>query len=372
MKNDILVTKPFLPDREIFKRYIDEIWDNHWLTNQGPLHEQFRNDLKNYLRVPFVTPTVNGHLGLEIAIKGLGLTGEVITTPFTFASTIHSLALNNIKPVFCDIKEDDFTINPEKIEVLITDKTTAIMPVHVYGHVCDTEKIELIAKKHNLKVIYDAAHAFGVKKNGRSIGLCGDVSMFSFHATKLFNTIEGGALVYQNPEYEHLFNAYKNFGIESEEIVAYVGGNAKMNEFQAAMGLANLPYMDIIIKKRKELTIRYRELLSKLPGIYYYIPENLKGIETNYAYFPIQIRQTEAGISRDELYMKLKQSHIFTRKYFYPIATQYDCYKELAVESNIPVAERVGDSILTLPLYYDMDIETVEFVCEKISEAIKR
>jgi len=370
MKNDILVTKPFLPDREVFKRYIDEIWDNQWLTNQGPLHEQFRNELKNYLKVPFVTPTVNGHLGLEIAIKGLDLKGEVITTPFTFASTIHALTLNNIKPVFCDIKESDFTLDADLIEGLITEKTTAIMPVHVYGHVCDTEKIDAIAHKHGLKVIYDAAHAFGVKKNGISVGLYGDVAMFSFHATKLFNTIEGGALVYRSPEYEYLFNAYKNFGIESEEMVSYVGGNAKMNEFQAAMGLANLPYMDIIIKKRKQLTLKYRELLGKLPGIYYYVPENQNGIETNYAYFAIRVDETKAGITRDELYMQLKQSHIFTRKYFYPIATQYGCYQDIAKDAKVPVAEKVGDSILTLPLYFDMELETVEFVCEKISDAI--
>lgn len=371
MKKDIMVTRPFLPDKEVFKGYIDEIWDNQWLTNQGPLHERFRNELKSYLKAPFVTPTVNGHLALEIAIKGLGLKGEVITTPFTFASTTHALALNHIKPVFCDIKESDFTLNPELIEGLITEKTTAIMPVHVYGHACDTEKIESIAKKHNLKVIYDAAHAFGVTKHGKSIGLCGDVSMFSFHATKLFNTIEGGALVYQNPEYEHIFNAYKNFGIESEEVVAYIGGNAKMNEFQAAMGLANLPYMSTIIENRKESTMLYRKNLADLPGVRFFVPEDDEEVRYNYAYMPIEIDSEKAGISRDEVYMKLKQSGIYSRKYFYPIATEFDCYKEYAADANVPVARKAGKNVLALPLYYNMGADTVEYVCCKIKEAME-
>ena len=370
MKKDIYVTRPFLPDKELFKHYVDEIWDNQWLTNQGPLHERFCNELKNYLKAPYVTPTVNGHLALEIAIKGLGLSGEVITTPFTFASTIHALSLNNIKPVFADIKENDFTLDPDTIEPLITDKTTAILPVHVYGHVCDVNKIDEIAKKHNLKVIYDAAHAFGVKKDGQSIGLYGDVSMFSFHATKLFNTIEGGALVYRNPEYVHIFNSYKNFGIESEEVVAYVGGNAKMNEFQAAMGLSNLPYMKEIINDRKQSTLRYRELLSDIKGVRFFMPESQEGIEYNYSYLPIEIT-ADAKITRDDLYSRLKQSNIFSRKYFYPIANQFECYKKYDHASNIPVARKAGASVLSLPLYYHMGLDTVEYVCEKIASALK-
>ena len=244
------------------------------------------------------------------------------------------------------------------------------MPVHVYGHLCDVEQIEKIAKKHNLKVIYDAAHAFGIKKNGKSVGMYGDVSAFSFHATKLFNTIEGGALVYQEPVYERLFNAYKNFGIEGEEEVVFVGGNAKMNEFQAAMGLSNLPYMEEIIRNRRCSVLKYRELLSKIPGIYFYEPE-AAGIDYNYAYFPIQVKE-EAGVTRDFLHQELKQSHVFTRKYFYPIATQYDCYKDMAVYTNVPVAEKVGESILTLPLYYNMGLETVEFICKKIADILFR
>lgn len=373
MEKDIFVTSPFLPEKEVFLQYVDRIWDSRWLTNQGPLHEQFRGELKSYLEAPYVTLVVNGHMALEIAIRGLGVKGEVITTPFTFASTIHSLCLNNIKPVFCDIKEDDFTMNPDLIEGLITEKTTAIMPVHVYGHLCDVERIEAIAKKHHLKVIYDAAHAFGVKKNGKSVGMYGDAAAFSFHATKLFNTIEGGALVYQNPEYERIFNAYKNFGIEGEEEIVFVGGNAKMNEFQSAMGLANLPYMEQIIEDRKSATLKYRELLGKLPGIYFYIPEEVEGIKYNYAYMPIQIRE-EAGVSRDRLYEELKRERIFARKYFYPIATQYDCYRDLPYmkTSKAPVAEKVGDSILTLPLYYNMGLDTVTFICEKICKIMGR
>ena len=371
MNSDIMVTRPFLPDRELFDKYIDKIWDTQWLTNQGPLHEQFRAALKEYLKVPYLTPTVNGHLALEIAIKGLGLSGEVITTPFTFASTIHALTMNNIKPVFCDIKKDDFTINPDLIEGLITDKTTAIMPVHVYGHVCNVEKINKIAEKYNLKVLYDAAHAFGVKKDNVSIGLYGDVSAFSFHATKLFNTIEGGALVYKNSSYERLFNAYKNFGIEGEETVSFIGGNAKMNEFQAAMGLTNLPYMEKIIEDRKTSTLKYRELLGKIPGIYFYVPENDESIEYNYAYMPIQIRP-ESHITRDELFVGLKEAHIFPRKYFYPIATQYECYKKDSQNYDIPIAEMVSNNVLTLPLYFNMGINTVEFVCNKIEELVMK
>lgn len=367
----IFVTRPFLPDKDVFKKYIDDIWESQWLTNQGPLHERFAEELKKSLGFPNVTLTVNGHMALEIALKGLGITGEVITTPFTFASTIHALTLCNIKPVFCDIKPDDFTMDTDRIEELITDKTTAIMPVHVYGHMCDTEKIELIANRNNLKVIYDAAHAFGVKKNGLSAGVFGDVSMFSFHATKLFNTIEGGALVYKNCEYESLFNAYKNFGIEGEETVSHVGGNAKMNEFQAAMGLANLPYMDVIVEERKRLTLRYREFLKDIEGIRFFIPEEKKGIEYNYSYFPVQIDNQVATCSRDEVHLKLKEDNIFTRKYFYPIATDYECYKSYKASSNVPVAEAAGNSVMTLPLYYDMGIDKVDYVCEKIAKAMK-
>lgn len=370
MDNKIFVTRPFLPDKETYIKYIDKIWENRWLTNQGPLHEKFKEELKGYLHAPFVTPTVNGHLALEIAIRGMGLSGEVITTPFTFASTIHALTLNNIKPVFCDIKSDDFTINTDLIENLITEKTSAILPVHVYGHLCDIDKIEKIAKKHHLKVIYDAAHAFGVKRNGISAGLFGDVSIFSFHATKLFNTIEGGALIYKKGEYEKLFDAYKNFGIENEESVGYVGGNAKMNEFQAAMGLANLPFIDQIIQDRKKSTLRYRELLKNLPGIYFFVPEEEQNIEFNYGYFPIRIDKDIAGITRDDLHNKLKEFNIFTRKYFYPIATDYHCYQGYRATANVPIAQVAGDSVMTLPLYYGMGLDTVEYVCEKIRFAL--
>lgn len=258
-KKEITVTKPFMPELTEYVSYVEKIWDNCWLTNKGPVYKEFEVELKKYLNVNNLCLTVNGHSALDIAVKTLNLTGEVITTPFTFASTTHSLTLNNIKPVFCDIKESDLTIDEDKIEALITDKTTAIMPVHVYGHSCNVNKIEKIAKKYNLKVIYDAAHSFGVTKNGKSIAECGDVSIFSFHATKLFHTIEGGCAIYKNANLELLFNAYRNFGIYSEEEINYVGGNAKMNEFQAAMGIINLKHIEEIIKKRKQLTLYYRK-----------------------------------------------------------------------------------------------------------------
>lgn len=365
MHQKILVTKPFLPPKEEFLHYVDKIWENEWLTNQGPLHEEFINQLKTYMGVEYITPTVNGHLALEIALKGLGISGEVITTPFTFASTTHALSLCGIRPVFCDIREEDLTINAKRIEELITEKTSAILPVHVYGHICDVEEIDRIAEKYNLKVIYDAAHAFGMKWKGTSVGSLGDVSMFSFHATKLFNTIEGGALIYKNKEYEKIFNAYKNFGIENEESVTFIGGNAKMNEFQAAMGLANLNHMNEIIEDRKASTLLYRELLSDIEGIHYFVTENTD-IEYNYGYLPIIINMEEFGITRDALHLALKEYQIFTRKYFYPVVPDYECYRNNCGTPNIPVARMAGRRILTLPLYYGMGKETIEYICQCI------
>jgi len=351
MSEKITVTKPFLPPREEFDQYVDEIYKNDWLTNNGPLVQRLQNELKHYLDVPCVNLMVNGHLALEIAIKGLGLSGEVITTPFTFASTTHALSLNGIKSVFCDIRESDLTMDPEKIEPLITEKTTAILPVHVYGHPCDVEKIEAIAKKHNLKVIYDAAHAFGVKKDGRALCSYGDVSMFSFHATKLYHTIEGGALIYSHEEWTRIFDTYKNFGIEGEEQVDFIGGNAKMNEFQAAMGLANLPYVPQLIQERKELTHCYRENLDGIPGIRFFEPERDSSVEYNYAYFPILIDEKKFGMSRDEIYERLKQENVFARRYFWPIVADFGCYEEMYKDCLLPVARKAGQQVLCLPIY---------------------
>ena len=366
-KQPIMVTKPFLPQKEIFMKYVDEIWERDWLTNQGPLHHRLEDALKHYLQVENLTLTVNGHLALEIAIRGRGLTGEVITTPFTFASTIHSIAICGLKPVFCDIKPDDLTMDEEQIEKLITEKTSAIMPVHVYGHPCNTERIAQIAQRHGLKVIYDAAHTFGVRKDGKVLAQQGDVSIYSFHATKLFHTIEGGALVYQDSALKQVFDDYKNFGIHDEEHVAYVGGNAKMNEFQAAMGLCNLSHIEELVSQRREITLRYREHLEGVPGLRLFYPDKEPGIAYNYAYMPILIDREAFGLSRDELHAVLKKKdNIVARKYFYPIGTEYDCYRELKDKSRVHVAEAAGRDVLALPIYNGLSLEEVDYICECI------
>lgn len=368
VKYTIPVTRPYLPPKEEFQKYLNKIYDNQYLTNNGPLHRELEAELKKYLDINNLTLTVNGHAGLEIALKGLGIKGEVITTPFTFVSTTHALTLNNIKPVFCDINPRDLTIDVEKIEELITPDTTAIIPVHVYGHMCDIEKIDQIAKKHDLKVIYDAAHAFGVKYKGKSLTEYGDVSMLSFHATKIFNTIEGGALVYSNADYSRIFDAYKNFGIEGPEITDFIGGNAKMNEFQAAMGLANLPHMPEILAERRLLTELYRKKIQQILGIQYFIPEQLfKDYEYNYSYFPILINQ-EYGKTRNELYDYLLEHGIYSRKYFYPIITELGCYKDEYQSIKLPVAKAISEKILCLPFYTNLTEEDIDMICNLIKE----
>ena len=361
MKKTITVTKPFMPSKKEFKNYLDEIWENEWLTNNGPIHKKFEKSLKDYLKADNITLTVNGHSALDISVKGLDLKGEVITTPFTFASTTHSLTLNNLTPVFCDIKESDLTIDEEKIEELITDKTTAIMPVHVYGHMCNIEKIEEIAHKHNLKVIYDAAHTFGINYKGKALSNYGDASILSFHATKIFHTIEGGALVYSDEKRKQIFETLKNFGIEGEEKIDFVGENAKMNEFQASMGLINLKHIDKLIEERKELTLYYRKLLKDLNGIKFFEPEKLyNDYNYNYSYLPVITED------RDEVYNFLKQYNIYTRKYFYPIASDFGCYKEKYKNTKLPVARKVASKILCLPLYNGLKKEDIEFIIDKI------
>lgn len=359
----IFVTRPFLPDRKNFENLVDEIWKADWLTNNGPLHEKFALKLKNFLSVPNITLTANGHLALDIALKGLKIKGEVITTPFTFASTTHALVLNNIKPVFADITEKDLTIDASKIEPLITSQTSAILPVHVYGHPCNTAEILKIAQKYNLKVIYDAAHAFGVKKNGFSLSLEGDVSMLSFHATKLFHSIEGGALVYKDEKYKKIFDMYKNFGIEGEESINYIGENAKMNEFQAAMGIANLPYVNKNIQERKEITLTYRKYLTKIPGITFFTPESDKSIDYNYSYMPVLINKENYGHSRDEVYDYLKTKNIYSRKYFYPLITDLGCYAHSFQNIDLPIAQKVSSQILCLPIYNGLALKIVKQIC---------
>ena len=362
----IMVTKSFLPTYEEYCKEISEIWDSHWLTNMGIKHETLKKELKNFLKVSNISLYTNGHLALEAAIKGLKLSGEIITTPFTFASTTHAITRNGARPVFCDINLENFTIDTKKIESLITDKTVAILPVHVYGTPCNVDEIEKIAEKYNLKVIYDAAHAFGVEIDGNGIANYGDVSMFSFHATKVFHTIEGGALTYNNEEYSKFFRLEKNFGIANEESVIENGGNAKMNEFQAAMGLINLRYIERGIQRRKKIVEIYRELLRDIEGITYL--KDMKNVKHNYAYFPIVIDKNKYGKSRDEVFEKLKEYNVFARKYFYPLTSDFECYKNL--ENNkeeLKNSKYISNRVMTLPLYEDLKIEDVEYICELIN-----
>ena len=369
MKNkQIMVTKPFLPKKKKYKKIVKKIWKNEWLTNNGPIIKEFETKLKNYLKIENICLTVNGHSALDIAIKALDLKGEVITTPFTFASTTHALVLNNIKPVFCDIKPTDMTIDETKIEELITDKTSAILAVNVYGHCCNMKEIERIAKKHNLKVLYDSAHAFGVTENGKSVASYGDVSIFSFHATKLFNTIEGGCVVFKDKEVGEKLQVLRNFGITSQEDIPYIGANAKMNEFQAAMGICNLEYIHKIINNRKKTTFYYREKLNDVKGISYFVPENENEYTYNYAYFPVTVNEKVFGVSRDELFEKLQHYGVYTRKYFYPLTPDFECYKKEYKNVKIPVARKIGKDILCLPLYYGLKNKEINYIIECIKK----
>lgn len=360
--NPIQVTRSSMPDLEEFTNEIKELWESHWLTNIGVKHKKLEVKLVEYLQVPNVTLFTNGHLALECAIAALGLTGEVITTPFTFASTTHAIVRNGLTPVFCDIDPVNYTMDVDKLKSLITDRTSAIIPVHVYGNVCNIEAIEVIAKKHNLKVIYDAAHAFGVTINGRGIATYGDASMFSFHATKVFNTIEGGAVTYGNVALTKTLNDLKNFGITGPESVEYVGGNAKMNEFQAAMGICNLRRVDAEIKKRKAVVERYRERLSGINGIKLAQPQD--GVKSNYAYFPVLFDSFK--LSRDEVADSLASENIFARKYFYPLTNSFECYRDRFDCETTPVAKYMADRVLTLPLYADLALEDINRICDII------
>lgn len=362
MRHSIQVTRSSMPEFEEYVEEIKELWESHWLTNMGSKHKKLESKLIEYLEVPNVTLFVNGHLALECAIASMNLTGEVITTPFTFASTTHAIVRNGLTPVFCDINPDTYTIDTSKLESLITEKTSAIIPVHVYGNVCDVNKIEEIAKKHNLKVIYDAAHAFGVTVNGKGIGTYGDASMFSFHATKVFNTIEGGAITYNNSELTKVLNELKNFGITGPETVEYIGGNAKMNEFQAAMGICNLRNLDNDIKKRKIIFERYRERLNGIKGIK--LVEGQEGVKSNYSYLPALFDGFK--MDRNEVMEKLASENIYTRKYFYPLVNNFECYKNRFDCSKTPVAEYVANRILTFPLYSDLSVEDVDRICDII------
>ncbi len=366
MENDnkILVTKATLPSFEEYSEEIKSIWDNHWLTNMGTKHKKLQKELESYMEVPHVELMVNGHMALEMALQAFDLEGEVITTPFTFASTTHAIVRNGLKPVFCDIREDDYTINADIIEELITDKTSAIVPVHVYGNICDVEKIETIAKKYGLRVIYDAAHTFGERYKGEGVGRFGDASIFSFHATKVYNTIEGGCVCYGNELIGRKLYNLKNFGIVNTETVEAVGANAKMNEFQAAMGICNLRHIDENIWKRKSIADRYSYNLQNLDGIRVWTPQ--ESVEHNYAYYPITVTGDSYGMNRDELHDMLAQNGIITRKYFYPLVTKYSCYKDTYGNADVPIAEKAAKEIITLPIYPDLPLDIVDKICDFI------
>lgn len=366
--NNIYVTSPLLPDLGIFNVELREIWESRQLTNMGKKHNLLESRLKNELKVRNLSLFNNGTTALVTAIKALDLPygSEVITTPFTFAATPHCISWNGAKPVFCDIEPNTMTIDPEQIEKHITPNTSAILAVHVYGFPCDVDKIEEIAKKHNIKVIYDAAHAFSTEINGVAVGSFGDITMFSFHATKLYNTIEGGCLTYNDDELVNKIYNLRNFGIRNEEIVEDIGINGKMNELQAAIGLLNLDLYQEEKKKREYISSLYNQCLSGIEGIK--IPQMPDNTTRSYQYFPIIIEKNYK-ISRDELYLKLKENNIITRKYFYPLCTQYDCYRDLPSSSpeNIPVADDLKDRVLCLPFYGDLNEEIVELICEVMS-----
>ena len=360
----INVTRSSMPEFEEYVNEIKELWETRWLTNMGEKHNALQDKLCEYLSVDNVSLFTNGHLALEAAITAMGLTGEVITTPFTFASTTQAIVRCGLTPVFCDINPDDYTIDVNKIEELITDKTSAIIPVHVYGNVCDVYRIEEIAKKHNLKVIYDAAHTFGVKVGDRGIGSFGDASMFSFHATKVFNTIEGGCVTYSEDSLTKKLQIQKNFGMADQESYPEVAGNAKMNEFQATMGLCNLRHVDGEIKKRKAVVEHYINRLGGIAGITTWKPQ--EGVKHNYAYFPVVFDEVKFGKSRDEVAQMLGAEGIFARKYFYPITNEFECYKGRFEIQQTPIAKKVSQEVLTLPLYADLAISDVDRICDII------
>ncbi len=362
MIKPIQVTRSSMPSFEEYIEEIKELWDSHWLTNMGVKHKQLEVELSRHLKTPNITLFTNGHLALECVIAAFNLTGEVITTPFTFASTTHAIVRNGLEPVFCDIDPDDYTIDTDKLESLITKRTSAIIPVHVYGNICNTNEIEKIAKKYNLKVIYDAAHAFGVTVDCVGVANFGDASMFSFHATKVFHTIEGGAVTYKEGSLSKKLDDLKNFGITGPESVDYVGGNAKMNEFQAAMGICNLRHVDEEITKRKTVVEKYVERLSGVKGIK--LCKSQTGVKSNYAYFPVVFDGYK--MNRDEVFEKLKAESIFARKYFYPLTNSFACYQGRFDVEKTPVAKHIADRVLTLPLYADLAINDVDRICDII------
>jgi len=366
----IYVTKPFLPPLEEFTEGLKEIWDNQWLTNRGPLLKRYEQMLSDYFDAKNICLFNNGTLALQIGLQGMGISGEVITTPFTFVATTHALYWNKIRPVFVDIEPDYYTLDPKAVEAAITPQTTAILAVHVYGHPCKLDELADIARRHNLRLIYDAAHAFGVKVNKKSICHYGDMSMFSFHATKLYHSIEGGMLTLQDDGLKITFDYLKNFGFKNEIEVVMPGTNAKMNEFQALMGMQILKHLDGIIERSRKIDVVYREQLKDIPGIKF-PPPLPNNVSYNYAYEPIEIIEDEFGTSRDTLYNRLKEYNIYCRRYFYPLICDYACYQNIAVKDPLFVAREVTKRILTLPIYDTLTINEVNLICDIIKKIQK-
>jgi dTDP-4-amino-4,6-dideoxygalactose transaminase len=364
----IYVTEPDLPPFEEFSKFLIKIWDSKILTNNGPFHEELEQKLCEYLGVKYVSLFSNGTLALITGLQALKVTGEVITTPFSFVATTHALWWNGIKPVFSDIEPDTFNLDPEKIEAAITPKTTAILPVHVFGNPCNVLKLQEIANRHGLKIIYDAAHAFGVKQIGSSVASFGDLSVLSFHATKVFNTFEGGAIICHDHQMKEHIDHLKNFGIIDETTVVAPGINAKMNEFQAALGILQLKYLGAAISERKLISEFYRNALKNIPGIT--VLSDMPGVEHNYGYFPVLIDKNIFGRNRDEVYYALKKQNIFSRRYFYPLISQFPTYRSLdsAQTGKMTVAERITKEVLCLPIYSGLGIPVVEFITEKIKD----
>ena len=362
----VYVTSPLLPDLKEFTPYLEEIWRNKWLTNQGPLHEKLEKELCNYLGVKHLNLFSNGTLALIVALQALRISGEVITTPYSFVATTHSLWWNNIKPVFVDIDPETFNMDPNRIEAAITPATTAIMPVHVYGNPCNVKEIERIADIYGLRVIYDAAHAFGVKQNGKSILNYGDLSILSFHATKVYSTIEGGAIVCHDAKMKRRIDFLKNFGYADETIVVAPGINAKMNELQAAFGLLSLKIVDDAIAKREKLAEIYRRGLSGVAGIGL-LPE-IPEVQHNYGYFPILVDEEKYGMERDALYETMKKHKIYGRRYFYPLISDFSTYNGLssAQPGNLPVAVKVASQVICLPMHHELNENKIEEIVDLI------
>lgn len=368
-KNDnkkLTVTSPLLSPLEEFIPYLEDIWKRKWLTNNGYYHQELERALTEYLKVPYLSLFTNGTLPIMVALQALRITDEVITTPYSFVATTHSLWWNGIRPVFVDVNPKTGNIDPEKIEAAITPKTTAIMPVHVYGNPCDTDRIKEIADTYGLKVIYDAAHAFSVEVNGKSILETGDLTTLSFHATKTYNTFEGGALVCHDAETKKRIDYLKNFGFAGETTVIAPGINGKMDEVRAAFGLLQLKYVDEAISKRRQVAMIYRKELKDVTGISFM--EDMKDVKHNYSYFPIFIDETAYGMTRDELYFKLQEKNIFGRRYFYPLISEFPTYKGLpsAKKSNLPNAHKLANSVICLPMYHELQAEDINRVIEII------